>query len=134
MPFQQFDFSTGKVVDSKQWQTVLYSSDDEAMTALRAVCRDKRYPFLGATDKEREVLELARKHKTGVFFLDADLEGLDIESVCATLRRMHKGFKLVVMSANATKESLAEYVRLGAGGFLLKPLKSAAIVKVFANR
>lgn len=133
MPLQEFDFATGKVLDPKRKQAIVVTADDAGVAVLRESLEAKRFQFLGHRTDIREALELVRKHKVGLLFLDADLDGVDVKTLLPSIKKAYAGFNVIVMTGQATKEMLSEVLRLGAAGFLLKPLEGDAVAKVLAK-
>lgn len=133
MAVQAFDFSSGKVLDPKRHQSVLFSADEECVDVLSNLLKERHIPILLSTASMAEALSCVKKSKIGVLYLDADIAGLDAKGLLQKLKQAFPGFKVVLMSASVTKESIAENMKLGADGMLLKPLKSEAVVALLAR-
>lgn len=133
MAVQEFDFASGKVLDPKRKQAVVASESSDDGEALKDVLRQKGYQFLGQAQDIRAALELVRKHKLGVLFLDGDLPGVKLNEVVPSIKKAFPDFAIVVLSSAVTKELLSEVLRLGALGFLVKPVQADALEKVLAK-
>ncbi len=133
MGVQEFDFNSGKVLDSKRKQAILAIENDADVDVIKEVMRQRSYKDLGRETELRAVLEAVRKHKVGVLFLDADLEGINVRELLPSIKKAFSDFSIIVMSSTVTKESLGETLRLGAIGFLVKPLQEDAVKKVMAK-
>jgi len=104
--------------------------EDEA-DVLRFVCRVltlERFDVLEA-DNSEEGLELARQHKCALVLLDLRLPG---EDGWLVLERMKsepalRGIPVVVFTASAGTQQRARALRMGAVGYLVKPLSAADI-------
>jgi len=130
---QGFDFSTGKAVDPKRRQVIILMDDATQADELQQLLRQKTYPILGNTRSAREALELVGKHKLGILFLDADIAGINALDLLAKIREKFPEFNVVITTANATKELLAESMAKGAAGFLVTPVGQEALLKVLSR-
>ena len=133
MGVQEFDFSSGKVLNPKRKQAIIAIESDADADVVKEILRQKSYKDLGRETELRAVLEAVRKHKVGVLFLDADLAGINIKELLPSIKKGFSELNVVVMSSTVTKESLGETLRLGAVGFLVKPLQQDAVEKVMAK-
>lgn len=130
---QEFDFTTGKVLNPNRRQAIILAADAVDGDLLKDELRQKHYKLLGAVDSVRTALEKVGLHKVGILFLDADIEGVNATELAQMVMKKYPEFNVVLMTAKATKELLLEVQKLGAAGFLLKPLTSEAIVKVLSR-
>ncbi len=133
MGVQEFDFNSGKVLDPKRKQAILAIENDADVDVIKEVMRQRSYKDLGRETELRAVLEAVRKHKVGVLFLDADLAGINVRELLPSIKKAFFDFNIIVTSSTVTKESLGETLRLGAIGFLVKPLQEDAVKKVMAK-
>jgi DNA-binding NarL/FixJ family response regulator len=130
---QEFDFASGKVLDPKRKQAILALGDDTDAELLKDSLRSKGYKFAGLAHDIRSALELVRSHKLGILFLDADLPGVKLNELVPSIKKAFPDFTIVVLSSAVTKEMLSEVLRLGAAGFLVKPVQADALDKVMAK-
>lgn len=128
--FQEFDFATGKTVNPKRRQVIILLDDAAQADGLQQLLRQKSYPIMGKTGDVREALELVGKHKLGILFLDADIEGVDALGLLEKIRARFPEFNVIITSANATKELLTGAMAKGAAGFLVRPIGQEALQKV----
>ena len=133
MPIQEFDFSTGKVLDPQRRQGILCVADDADESAIIDALRAKSFKLAGKTTDIREALALVKKHKVGVLFLDADMESYNALDIMATVRKAFSEIHVVLLSGNATKEVVAEALSSGAAGFVLKPVATEAVANILAR-
>ncbi len=133
MALQEFDFATGKVLDPKRKQAIIASTIDTDVAVLQEALTNKRFQFLGRRGDVREALELVRKHKVGVLFLDTDMEGVDIKTMLPSIKKAYTSFNVIVMTNQPTKEMLGEVLRSGAAGFLVKPVTAEAVTKILSK-
>jgi len=133
MAVQAFDFTSGKVLDPKRHQSVLFSADEQCVSVLSNLLKERHIQIVLSTASMAEALSCVKKSKVGVFYLDADIDGLDSLALLQTLKKAFPAFKVVLMSGSITKESAAESMKLGAEGVLLKPLNSEAVVALLGR-
>jgi len=133
MATKEFDFKTKKVIDPNARKAAILIKESEEAEPILPVLFDKRYRMLGIVHKLDEALELLRKHKVGILFLDQDIEGIDVKENLEFIQRKFPGFEVAVMSGNVTKERLETAINNGAIGYLKKPLDKAAIQKVMSR-
>ena len=133
MGLQEFDFASGKVLDAKRKQAIMALESDADEAVATEVLRKLSYKNLGRETELRAVLESVRKHKVGVLLLDADLPGITLNELLPSIKKAFPDFNIIAMSSTVTKESLSETLRLGAVGFLVKPLQEDALTKVMAK-
>ncbi len=130
MAAQEFDFATGKVVNSGFRQVVVLSGCEPSCEFIEQYARGNRHKFLGKSADLRQILELVRKFKQGVLFLDADTDGVDVLPLVKVLAEKAPAFNVVLMSQAPTKELLSQGKSAGVSGFLVKPLNVDAIEKM----
>ncbi len=133
MAVQEFDFNSGKVLNPNRKQAIMAIEGDADADVVKEVLRRKSYKDLGRETELRAVLEAVRKHKVGVLFLDAELAGINIKELLPSIKKGFAELNVVVMSCTVTKESLGEILRLGAVGFLVKPLQQDAVEKLMVK-
>ena len=129
MGVQEFDFSTGKVLNSNRKQALVLSDCDIASDLLEGRIRNNHYKFLGKTSELRQALEWIRKFKIGVLFLDADLNNVEAIPLLEVLKKKAPDFSVILMTETPTKELLSQGQIIGAAGFLVKPLEADNIDK-----
>ncbi len=123
----EYDFATGKVVDLDKRKAVILVGDSSEVEPLVTLLRKSRYRMLGLTSDSTAALELVRKHKVGVIFIDTDLSGVDVNEILTLLKRRFPNFNAILMSNHVSKEDILSVNGLGAVGYLTKPLQEDAI-------
>lgn len=127
MQNKEYDFATGKIVDLEKRKAVILINDPEQAEPLIELLRKSRYRMLGMTSDTAKALELVRKHKAGVIFIDTDIPGIDINETLVHLKRRFPEFNAIMISSQVTKEEIVSVSNLGAVGYLTKPLREEAI-------
>ncbi len=127
MPNKEYDFATGKIVDLDKRKAVILINDSNEADPLIELLRKARYRMLGMTSRTDAALELVRKHKVGVIFIDTDIPGIDINEILAHLKRRFPAFNAIMLSEKVSKDDIVSVSSLGAVGYLTKPLHEEAI-------
>lgn len=127
MSNKEYDFATGKIVDLNNRKAVILIDDSEQAEPLIDLLRKARYRMLGLTSDSSAALELVRKHKIGVIFIDSDIPGIDIDEILIHLKRRFPAFNAIMLSSQASKDDIFLASKLGAIGYLIKPLQEESI-------
>lgn len=127
MSNKEYDFATGKIVDISNRKAVILIDDSEQAEPLVDLLRKARYRMLGLTSDSGKALELVRKHKLGVIFIDTDIPGIDIDEILVHLKRRFPAFNAIMLSSKASKDDIFLASKLGAVGYLIKPLQEESI-------
>jgi DNA-binding NarL/FixJ family response regulator len=75
---------------------------------------------VGEADDGTQALQLAAERAPDVLLLDIALPGINGLDVAARVRREHEGVRVVILSMHANEEYVAQALRSGAAGYLLK--------------
>ncbi len=123
----EYDFATGKIVDLAKRKAIILIGDMNGAEPLVDLLRKSRYRMLGLTSDSAVALELVRKHKAGVIFIDTEISGIDVNEILAHLKRRFPAFNAIMISSKVSKEDIVSVSGLGAVGYLTKPLQEEAI-------
>lgn len=127
MSNKEYDFATGKIVDIDNRKAVILIGDSGEAEPLIDLLRKSRYRMLGMTSDSAAALELVRKHKLGVIFIDTDIPGIDVDEILVHLKRRFPAFNVIMLSNQASKDDIFLASKLGAIGYLIKPLQEESI-------
>lgn len=127
MPNKEYDFATGKIVDLDRRKAVILIEDNELAEPLIELLRKSRYRMLGMTSKPEVAMELVRKHKVGVIFIDADIPGINVTEILANLKRRFPEFNPIMLSNQVSRADIVAVSNMGAVGYLTKPLQEDSI-------
>lgn len=133
MAIQDFDFKNKQVKNPKLKQIIVAVDNDADMGVLTNTLREKRIPVIGTAKEERAALELVRKHKVGVLFLDGDFKNIDIEAILQKMKINFPEFRVAIISGSPTRELVDAATTHGAIGFLTKPIKKEAVLKIASH-
>jgi len=82
---------------------------------------------LGVAYDSHQAVELAARHEPIVLLLDAHMSGLDLASTLRAVKAVSPATRVLVLSADTRKETIAEALRAGADGFLAKDASSRQV-------
>jgi PAS domain S-box-containing protein len=115
----------GSAERAQRTATVLYIEDNASNTVLveSALSMRPQIRFISAVQGQLG-LELARDHKPDLVLLDLHLPDMSGETVLAGLRADERtaGAKVIIVSADATKNRIRELLASGAHDYITKPL------------
>jgi len=112
-------------------KVLLVDDEDDILRSLElTMSNDSRYSLLLAKDGETAV-ELARREKPTVIFLDVLMPGIDGFQVCLTLKSdpETKSSKVIILTALAQDFDRRKAEEVGADGFFTKPFSPAALLE-----
>ena len=133
MANKEYDFATGKIVDLDNRKAVILIKDNELAGPLVELLRKSRYRMLGMTSKPDVALELVRKHKVGVIFIDADIPGINVNEMLVHLKRRFPEFNAIMLSDKVSRADIVTVSNLGAVGYLTKPFEEESIRRGMAQ-
>ncbi len=113
--------------------TVLLVEDDPATRGMMSAIFERRPELrMVTTESGASVVELARRETPDVILLDLHLADLGGEEVLDHLKRDPEtdGIPVIVISADATTETIARVYQAGARQYLTKPLHAQAVLDV----
>ena len=99
----------------------VFLADDHTMLldAFRRLL-EPRCEIVGTACDGRALVDLAASTQPDVIVLDISMPLLNGMDACAQLRRKLPGARLVFLTVNEDPDIVAEAIRLGASGYLLK--------------
>ena len=133
MPIQDFSFSKQKASDPTKRQAVLALQNEEDINCLSKALKKLRYHIIGSSQKAPEIVEFLRKNRTGVLFIDIDIEKLGATDFVSKIKINCPDFKVVVIAEKMDKQQVEEAKKAGVVGFLAKPLTDEAVIKLLSK-
>ncbi len=116
-----------KCADTK---TVLVVDDVSFMRSMLCdILSRSGYRVLSAADG-RECLDLLESEKAEVCTLDIGMPGMNGLEALAEIKRKYPGIRVIMLSAQSTKENVLEAHRLGAEHFIAKPFRPDTLLKL----
>lgn len=133
MPIEDFSFTNQSKASISDRQAVLSLSDEKDRESATKVLKKMKYHLLGESQDLKEIVELLRKHKRGVYILDYDISSLDTEDLITKVKSNCPGFRVILAANTLSKEQIEHAKSSGIVAFLAKPLSKEAIVKVMSK-
>lgn len=133
MSINDFSFVTQKNDNIKSRQAILSLESEKDIEKLSRILKVAKIHILGKTTEASVALELVRKHKSGLFFLDYDLQALGSMTVLDKIRANTPNVKIIVLANKLDKEQVSDAKKRGVAGFLAKPLTNDAISKLLSK-
>lgn len=114
-------------------ETILIVDDEENIrTSLAGILEDEGYRTLSATDGA-EALEIAQREAPDLVLLDIWMPGLDGMKTLQSLKELHPGLMVIMMSGHGTIETAVKSTKMGAYDFIEKPLSLEKILVSINN-
>jgi two-component system, NarL family, response regulator LiaR len=82
---------------------------------------------LGVAHDSHQAIELAARHEPTVLLLDAHMPGPDLATTLRAVRAASPATKVLMLSADTRRETIAEALAAGADGFLAKDASSRQV-------
>ena len=110
-------------------RSVLIVDDDSLMREmLKAILRSEEYQVVGEAANGEDAIALCARLSPRLVLLDIHMPKMDGLQVLAAIRQAQPGVKVIMVSADATMDKVAEAVQKGAVGFVIKPFNAARVL------
>jgi CheY-like chemotaxis protein len=87
---------------------------------------------ISAFDGE-SALELVKKHKPDVIFVDVIMPGMDGIELSRRLRKLNPSQIIIVISASNDIQKISESIEVGVNSFIQKPIDTKKIIELLKN-
>jgi two-component system chemotaxis response regulator CheY len=105
---------------------------DDNDVIRRALCglirQDETLTVCGEAASGESALQSIKAEKPDLVCLDVLMPGMDGLAVLKTIREEHPDVKVVIVTGQATSETVSEARELGAKGFVVKPFNAAKVL------
>jgi two-component system chemotaxis response regulator CheY len=109
-------------------QRVLVVDDDKLMRdLLKAILRDEGYVVVGEAKDGVSALAACEKLRPEVVCLDVNMPGVSGIEALKTIRRQYPDTSVVMITGDASLNTVRETVSAGAAGFIIKPFTAARV-------
>jgi two-component system NarL family response regulator len=88
---------------------------------------------LGVAHDSHQAIELAARHEPTVLLLDAHMPGPDLTTTLRAVRASSPHTKVLMLSADTRRETIAEALEAGADGFLAKDASSRQVASAIRS-
>ena len=110
-------------------RSVLIVDDDSLMREmLKAILRSEEYQVVGEAANGEDAIALCARLNPRLVLLDIHMPKMDGLQVLAAIRQAQPEVKVIMVSADATMDKVAEAVQKGAVGFVIKPFNAARVL------
>ena len=130
MAAKDFSFTGGVSKSIEDRQAILAIDNEDDTEILVKILKPVGIRIIHKGTDGKQAIEMVRKHKTGLFFLDFDIEGLGSSEIYNKIKLNYPGMKIIVLARQLNKDQVTEANDSGVAGFLVKPLAIDAIKKI----
>jgi two-component system chemotaxis response regulator CheY len=110
-------------------RVLIVDDNDVIRRALRGLIRqDESLIVLGEAASGETALQSIKADTPDLVCLDVVMPGMDGLTVLKTIREEHPDVKVVMITGQATSETVAQARELGANGFVVKPFNAAKVL------
>ena len=110
-------------------RSILVVDDDSLMREmLKAILRSEEYEVVGEATNGEDAIALCAKLKPKLVLLDIHMPKMDGLQVLSAIKQAQPEVKVIMVSADATMDKVAEAVQKGAVGFVIKPFNAARVL------
>lgn len=116
-------------MEKKIKATVVVIDDDSMMREmLKLMLRGEDYSVVGEGSNGQDAITQCEKCKPDLLLLDIMMPKMDGLQALEEVRRISPETIVLMVSAVATMDKVAEAIKKGAAGFVVKPLKAASVL------
>ena len=113
--------------------TVVVVDDDSMMREmLKLILRGDNYSVIGEASNGSGAIAQCKKLKPDLVLLDINMPEVDGMKALEGIREACPETVVVMVSAEATMDRVKEAIKKGAAGFVVKPLKTANVLRNIA--
>lgn len=116
-------------MEKKIRATVVVVDDDSMMREmLKLMLRGEDYSVVGEASNGQEAITQCERFKPELVLLDIIMPKLDGLQALEEIHKVSPETIILMVSADATMDKVAEAIKKGASGFVVKPLKAASVL------
>jgi len=109
--------------------TVVVVDDDSMMREmLKLMLRGEDYAVVGEASNGQDAIMQCEKLKPDLVLLDIMMPKMDGLQALEEIRKVSPESIVLMVSADATMDKVAEAIKKGASGFVVKPLKASSVL------
>ncbi len=107
---------------------VLVVDDDTLMReVLKAILRDEGFAVAGEAKDGQSAIALVESSQPDAVFLDVNMPGISGLETLKVLRERFPQVRVIMVTGDASMETVREAVSHGAIGFIIKPFKAGRV-------
>lgn len=116
-------------MEKKIRATVVVVDDDSMMREmLKLMLRGEDYSVVGEASNGQEAITQCERFKPELVLLDIIMPKMDGLQALEEIHKVSPETIVLMVSADATMDKVAEAIKKGASGFVVKPLKAASVL------
>lgn len=109
---------------------ILIVDDDTIIReTLRILLRGNGFEVVGEAGNGIKAMEMVRKHKPAIVLLDISMPGTSGLEVLQEIRENFPQTNVIMISGEASQETVKTAIEKGAIGYIVKPFKIANVVE-----
>lgn len=116
-------------MDKKIKATVVIIDDDSMLREmLKIMLRGENYSVVGEASNGQDGVVQCERFKPELILLDITMPKMDGLVALEEIKKVCPDSIVLMVSADATMDKVAEAIKKGAAGFLVKPLKASSVL------
>jgi two-component system chemotaxis response regulator CheY len=113
---------------SKKAKVLVVDDDRLTMELLKFILRSEEHRVVGQATDGAEAIMLCVDLNPDIVLLDINMPKMDGIQALEEIHKANPLVKVLMVSADSTKDKVSEALQKGAVGFIVKPLKPASIL------
>lgn len=120
-------------MDKKNVTILLVDDNDVTREVLRVILRSEGYNVVGEATDGSTGLEMAIKLKPHLIMLDVVMPKISGIEILPRLKELVPNARVLMVTANKDQATIAEAVKTGIHGYILKPFNAQKIIDTVAT-
>lgn len=117
---------------SKKPSVVVVDDDSMMREMLKLILFSEDYPVIGEASNGQDAIALCAMHKPGLVLLDINMPKMDGLQALEEIRKISPASIVLMVSAELTMDRVSEAIKIGASGFVVKPLNPGSVLDKIA--
>ena len=117
---------------SKKPSVVVVDDDSMMREMLKLILFSEDYPVIGEASNGQDAIALCAMHKPGLVLLDINMPKMDGLQALEEIRKISPASVVLMVSAELTMDRVSEAIKIGASGFVVKPLNPGSVLDKIA--
>ncbi|MFZ6756866.1 response regulator [Undibacterium sp. Ji50W] len=119
-------------MDKKNVTILLVDDNDVTREVLRVILRSEGYDVVGEAADGSTGLEMAVKLKPQLIMLDVVMPKISGIEILPRLKELVPNARVLMVTANKDQATIAEAVKTGIHGYILKPFNAQKVIDTVA--
>lgn len=117
---------------SEHIQVLIVDDNDMTRETLRVILRSEGYSVVGEAMDGDHAVDMAEKLKPDLILLDVLMPKVSGIEALRNIRLVLPHVKVLMVTSNKDQETVAEAVKIGISGYIVKPFNAKKILDVVA--